>query len=331
MRARVAVAAAVVLVLAAAGSSLAQTGTQQMGELVFVNGFTSGGPVDYRVDGEVVAPGVEEAVVTSAVNLMPGDYEVTATEPGDAGAVIVVGSVTLAAGRTTLFANHLDVAGESISLVADVTPSGQATSDDDAEFVAFHAARAADVSYRISGEEAQKGLTNGASGRTVIGAGRHSLAVVLAGEGRELARAENVEVDSRETLVALLVGSEVPPDDGGFALVTFTVPPAGAPSPTPGARAISRIAGPDRITTAVAISEEQFPDGAGVVYLARADQFADAVAGGSLTAGPVLLVPQCGGVPDAVAVEIDRLDPETVTALGGDDAVCEDTLRQAAG
>lgn len=226
-----------------------------------------------------------------------------------------------------MYANHLDAAGEPTFVTADVTPIGQATGDDEAEFVAFHAAQAGMVSYLISGAEGQKGLSSGMWGRMVIGSGRHSLTAVLAGEGVELASADGVEVGSGEMLVALLAGA---PDASGYILITFTVPPAETPAPEPGARATSRIAGPDRVTTAVAIAQEQFPDGAEVVYLARADQFADALAGGSLTAGPVLGVPQCAGVPDAVAAETDRLDPETVTALGGVEAVCEETLQQAA-
>lgn len=329
MRSRVAAALTVLVVLAAAGSSFAQTGTQETGGLVLVNGIRSAEFLDYRVDGEVVAEGVAGVVATSPVRLPAGDYEVTATESDDADVVIVSGRVTVVAGRTVLFANHLDGAGKPTVLVGDVAPTGLTASDEEAEFVAFHAAQAGLVSFRVSGAEAQQGLSNGTGDRKVIGAGRNSLTAVLAGEGRELARADGVEVEPRGALVALLVGSDVPPDDG-FILVTFTVPPLGTPPPEPGARATSRIAGPDRIRTAIEIAKEQFPDGADVVYLARADEFADALAGGSLTAGPILLVPPCDGLPEAVAVELDRLDPETVTALGGEDAVCEEMLQQAA-
>lgn len=331
MRSRMAVALAMLVVFAAAGSSSAQTGTQSTGNTVFVNGSAADGFVDYLVDGDVVAEEVADATSTSPVQLPPGDHDVTVTESGDADAVIITGQLTVEPGRTVLFVNHVDASGAPAVLVADVTPTGLATTDAEAEFVAFHAARAGDISYRVSGAEAQQGLVNGASGRTVIGAGRNSLTVVLAGEGRVLARADGIEVGARETLVALLVGAEGSPGNGGFNMATFVVPLPTTPWPEPGERATSRIAGPDRITTAVEIAQEQFPNGADVVYLARADQFADAVAGGSLTAGPVLLVPQCGGVPDPVALEIDRLDPETITALGGDAAVCEDTLQQAAG
>jgi hypothetical protein len=93
---------------------------------------------------------------------------------------------------------------------------------------------------------------------------------------------------------------------------------------------VDRLAGPTRIETAVEISQEQFPDGADTVYLARFDLFADAVAGGSLTGGPILLVPTDGDLPGAVADELARLDPDSVKALGGNAAVSDTMVIQAA-
>ncbi|HWB70916.1 MAG TPA: cell wall-binding repeat-containing protein, partial [Egibacteraceae bacterium] len=96
-------------------------------------------------------------------------------------------------------------------------------------------------------------------------------------------------------------------------------------------RATQRLAGATRIETALAISQNRFPGG-GVAsaYLARADVFADAVAGGSLADGPILLVPSCGAPPAAVAGEIARLGPQEVVALGGAQAVCDGLLEDAA-
>ena len=92
----------------------------------------------------------------------------------------------------------------------------------------------------------------------------------------------------------------------------------------------SRLSGADRYTTAVAISKRAFPTGAPVVYLARADGYADALAGGALTDGPVLLVPRCGTVPAPVLAEVRRLVPSQVIALGGANAVCDTVLAQVA-
>ncbi|MBW3664811.1 MAG: cell wall-binding repeat-containing protein [Actinobacteria bacterium] len=93
-------------------------------------------------------------------------------------------------------------------------------------------------------------------------------------------------------------------------------------------RTRARLAGPTRTTTAVAISEHEFPAGATAVYLARADGLADAVAAGILTGGPILLVPSCGSLPAAVAREIGRLDPDRIVVLGGEEAVCTATAER---
>lgn len=92
-----------------------------------------------------------------------------------------------------------------------------------------------------------------------------------------------------------------------------------------------RLAGRDRMVTSTRISQERFPQGADVVYLARQDLFADAVAGGVLTDGPILLVPSCGTAPQEVRDEVDRVGPEVVIGLGGIHAICDDTLEETAG
>ncbi len=105
--------------------------------------------------------------------------------------------------------------------------------------------------------------------------------------------------------------------------VLATMLPAHAAEP-------DRITGASRFDTAAAIALRAFPDEAATVYLARADVLDDAVVAGTLTDGPVLLVPSCGELPDVVAEAIERLEPTTVTALGGRAAVCDDLLDDAA-
>lgn len=88
-----------------------------------------------------------------------------------------------------------------------------------------------------------------------------------------------------------------------------------------------RLTGGDRIQTAVNIAVTQFPNGSEDVYLARSDVFADAVAGGVLTNGPVLLVPPDGPVPEAVLSAVfPQLRPDRVVALGGESAVTDQAL-----
>ncbi|HHU08586.1 MAG TPA: polysaccharide deacetylase family protein [Intrasporangiaceae bacterium] len=100
-----------------------------------------------------------------------------------------------------------------------------------------------------------------------------------------------------------------------------------------GPATVDRLAGANRSATSVRISQRKFsrPGSAAAVYLARADDVTHAMTAGGLSDGPVLLVPACSGVPAVVAREISRLNPPTVFALGSTAAVCDDTLRAAAG
>ena len=93
---------------------------------------------------------------------------------------------------------------------------------------------------------------------------------------------------------------------------------------TLGPKPVTRLAGADRIATAVAVSPASFPDArsAGAVVLARSDNFADALAGTPLAAaksGPLLLNPPFGGLDGRVETEIARVLPPggTVWVLGG--------------
>ena len=91
---------------------------------------------------------------------------------------------------------------------------------------------------------------------------------------------------------------------------------------------VVRLAGSERIATAVAISRAGFADGsAGAVVLARADLFADALAGAPLAVavgGPLLLTPGAA-LADATRAELARVLPAggTVYLLGGTAALGE--------
>ena len=85
----------------------------------------------------------------------------------------------------------------------------------------------------------------------------------------------------------------------------------------------ARIAGADRVSTAVAVSASAFPAAhtASAVVLARSDQFADALAGGPLAAGnhgPLLLT-SSASLDTATAAEISRVLKAggTVYMVGG--------------
>jgi putative cell wall-binding protein/glucose/arabinose dehydrogenase len=88
---------------------------------------------------------------------------------------------------------------------------------------------------------------------------------------------------------------------------------------------VARLAGPGRVETAASVSQATFAPGVPVAYVARADGFADALAGGPAAArqrGPVLLVSP-GSVPAATTAELERLRPQRIVVLGGVDAVSD--------
>jgi putative cell wall-binding protein len=94
------------------------------------------------------------------------------------------------------------------------------------------------------------------------------------------------------------------------------------PQPEP-ERTLDRHFGRDRVETAIAIARQTHPEGAETVVLARADVYADALAGAPLAAkheAPLLLT---GGerLHALVAEEIARLGAERVVLLGGEAAL----------
>jgi putative cell wall-binding protein len=152
-----------------------------------------------------------------------------------------------------------------------------------------------------------------------------------------------------ETQVILTLGPIGDPAPGTYAATSFSVStsvdttpaspsadvvvgppsnPIGSPSWVPTAE---RIAGPDAIGTALAVSWAEFPrpDSANAVVLARDDFFSDAIAGGPLAAylgGPLLVTAgasQTNSLDPRVQAEIERVLPmgRTVYILGGDLAV----------
>ncbi|CAN5480683.1 hypothetical protein BH23ACT9_BH23ACT9_02280 [soil metagenome] len=93
--------------------------------------------------------------------------------------------------------------------------------------------------------------------------------------------------------------------------------------PALGEAQLLRLAGPNRVDTAVQVSMEAFPDGAPAVVLAAGGDFPDALAAGGLAAaaeGPLLLTDTASLSP-RVLTELRRLSPSTVYIAGGVAAV----------
>ncbi|PKQ19447.1 MAG: hypothetical protein CVT66_10030 [Actinobacteria bacterium HGW-Actinobacteria-6] len=83
-------------------------------------------------------------------------------------------------------------------------------------------------------------------------------------------------------------------------------------------QASSEIAGTDRFGTAVAVSQEAFPDGADTIVIATGRNWPDALGGSSLAGalgGPILLA-DTNIIPSVVRAEITRLAPTSAIILG---------------
>lgn len=113
-----------------------------------------------------------------------------------------------------------------------------------------------------------------------------------------------------------------------LALVVAVVP---APPADAQGAIVRRIAGQDRIATAVAISETSHPERADVVILARADAYPDALAGAPLAShlGAPLLLTGRDAIAPNVRVAIERMGANRAILLGGTGALSNAVADQA--
>ncbi|MGB3686425.1 MAG: cell wall-binding repeat-containing protein, partial [Ornithinimicrobium sp.] len=86
-----------------------------------------------------------------------------------------------------------------------------------------------------------------------------------------------------------------------------------------------RLAGPNRYGTAVKVSQE-FDGDIEATYVASGEAWPDALAGSALSGflGQPITLSDTDNVPDVVMTELDRLSPNEVTLLGGENALTED-------
>lgn len=330
MRTRLAAGLAAVLVLGSAGAALAQS-DEPTSRLAIVNGFPDGDPIDVGTFVEDL-PGGESTSV--GIGVGDGPVEITDSATGE---VVAETGLSVSAGESVSLTYHRGIDGAPTASVARYTAE---PSRGESTFTSLHYAAAGPLT--VTGLPAPNQLTtdeltNGESESANVAAGTYDLGLGTPNSDEIIAELPMVEAPVAGETALMAIGSD---EQGDLSLIAVPVggDPAGPPNPdptppadpAPGARETSRLAGPDRITTAVAVSQAQFPGGADTVYLARADDFADALSGGTLTAGPILLVPSCGELPAAVADEIVRVGATTVTALGGENAVCQGIVDQAA-
>ncbi len=112
---------------------------------------------------------------------------------------------------------------------------------------------------------------------------------------------------------------------GGSGVVSDTVL-TGLKAYTSGS--VTRLAGPDRFSTAAAISSATFDPGVSIVYVATGTNFPDALAGAAAAGkagAPVLLVGPTS-IPTPTATELTRLAPGRIVVLGGSGVVSDTVL-----
>lgn len=117
----------------------------------------------------------------------------------------------------------------------------------------------------------------------------------------------------------------------GAALVAGTAAPPAARADEETGSLVERVAGPERVTTSVAVSRAYF-DSAPAALVASSADFPDALAAAPLAAdlGAPLLLTATDHLPEPVADELARLGVERVTLLGGPDAIDGDVAAELA-
>ena len=89
---------------------------------------------------------------------------------------------------------------------------------------------------------------------------------------------------------------------------------------------VERVSGDDRYATAAALAEANFDSGVDVVYVASGQNFPDALGGAAAAAklgGPVLLT-KTDSLPAQTELTLNKLNPDHIVVLGGENAVSED-------
>jgi putative cell wall-binding protein len=103
------------------------------------------------------------------------------------------------------------------------------------------------------------------------------------------------------------------------AVATTPATVVAATAPVSTARTVTRISGPDRYATAIAISQESFPTHASTVFIATGTNYPDALsaAPAAVAQKAPLLLTTPDALLDSVRSELMRLAPSTIVIVGG--------------
>lgn len=97
------------------------------------------------------------------------------------------------------------------------------------------------------------------------------------------------------------------------------------------ARVPSSLSGPTRVETSIAIAKHVFPTAPDTIYLARGDKWADAVSGGSLTDGPIVLMMDNTSSLNNLRNYVQSSGAKRVIALGSTGVISNQDLASIAG
>ena len=326
-------------VAALIGASFVMPATAQdtTGTVQLVHGVP-GTPVDVYVDDTLVADDFQPETRSGALELEEGDHtvDIVDDEAADNSSPLYTEAISVTAGTDVDVVAHYD--GDMALDISVFENNTDLTVNGQGRITLRHAGDAGGIDATVDETQLADNLTLGMEASESFDSGDRVLTIFPAGvtetplfAGETIALAEGAEE------VRYVVGSE---EDETLAVIGFTRDVGENPEEPAGPATGDRLSGDFREDTAVAISQETYADGAPVVYIANRSVFADALAAKSLQDGPVLLNASCGGYTaerdadgdllyDATAEEIERLQPESVVALGGEAAICDDVLDAA--
>jgi putative cell wall-binding protein len=259
----------------------------------------AGGPAAARTGGPVLlvtAGDVPPATATELTRLKPARIIVL----GGTGAVSAAVADRLRAYATT----------GTVQRLAGADRYGTAARVSAATFAA-----GAPVAYVATGTAFPDALAGG------VAAGRQKGPVLLVTTGAVPAVTATELARLKPARIVVLGGTGAIRDSVASALRAYTT------------GTVTRISGPDRYATAVAVSKATTgTDAPRTVYLATGAAFPDGLAGTPVAVranGPLLIVPS-GGLTDALRAELRRLNPPRVVILGGTGAVSSAVAAQVA-
>lgn len=286
--------------------------------------FATAGALAQRVDGDTLwlATGTDfadalaaSAVGTGPVLLVTRDFAPQATLDA-AGALDGIERIRVVGGRAVVGDAPVDAVTDAAG-VDDVQRLSGADRFATAAAVADHLHDTAAVAYVATGSDFADALTaSAAAGDRAVPlllATRDSLPDATRSALDELAVDEVVVVGGEDA-----IGASVEDELGRYAAN------------------VGRLEGPERFSTAVAVSQHRHSREATDAYVATGEDFPDvlAAAPAAISEGTPLLLTARTSLPDVTAGELDRLGVERVRIAGGSQAVSAsvaDALRAALG